>query len=536
MAADALLVTQIESASFGQSSGLFRREHQADPRVGRLLDRRRRRRRIGQESLSDRPQVTLANRERNPAGDTPVQGQGCVARFRLGLRQGRFRPSLYLQFEQRSRTKQPVDLTKVILDHIHTWNVLENDHRKRKVEGQIRKNRKIHTVVLVDKRIILARDGLARALHHFAANIDGVHFAEESRQRACDAARATADLEDAHLRRIAALADVFDIVADLLIDLGFAGSVKLLVGPIGSLSRDEIAGVLSRSLIPFLAHPAQGCVDWFVGHPSPDRNRINVERRFAVLFNMRIYTFALLPLLYAHGQNPPAPPVPFEVASIKANHSGRNGTGNHFTEQQATWTNTSLKAMITNVYRLKNYQLIGAPAWAETERWDIDAKTEAKTTIGHKFAALGFLLEDRFHLKVHRETRELPIYRLVVAKGGVKMIEVKEGETRPHRPSISPQPSHLQGWGCPVAQLADFLSGTYLNEPIVDATGLTGKYDFDLKWTADPTQAYLRDEAADPAGPSLFAALQEQLGLKLETAKGPVEVVVIDHVERPAEN
>lgn len=226
----------------------------------------------------------------------------------------------------------------------------------------------------------------------------------------------------------------------------------------------------------------------------------------------------------------------FEVASIKANRSSGNAMGNHFTEQQATWTNATLFSLISNVYRLMNYQILGAPEWTKNERWDIDAKTDGKTTTGQKFEMLGPLMADRFHLQFHRESRELPVYRLVIAKGGIKMTEVKDGEAGPHPPGISNRPSHLTGWGMPIAQLVSFLSGSYLNQPVVDATGLTGNYDFDLKWTADETQAYARDEASDPSGPSLFSAIQEQLGLKLESTKGPVQVLVIDHVERPAEN
>ncbi len=226
----------------------------------------------------------------------------------------------------------------------------------------------------------------------------------------------------------------------------------------------------------------------------------------------------------------------FEVASIKANHSGHNAIGNHFTEQQMSWTNTPLFVLITNTYRLRNYQVIGAPAWTHSENWDIDAKSAGKTTMAEKNEMLARLLAARFHLQFHRETRELAIYKLVIAKGGVKMKEVKDGEKRDHPGGISNRDSHLQGWAQPVNMLVSFLSGSYLNQPIVDETGLTAKYDFDLKWTADPNQAYQRDEAADPNGPSLFAAIQEQLGLKLEAAKGPVEVLIIDHVERPAEN
>jgi uncharacterized protein (TIGR03435 family) len=229
-------------------------------------------------------------------------------------------------------------------------------------------------------------------------------------------------------------------------------------------------------------------------------------------------------------------PLKFEVASVKANHSGGNAVGNHFTEQQTSWTNVPLTVLIRSVYRLKNYQLIGAPAWADNEKWDIDAKSEGKTTGKQRNEMLGNLLADRFHLQFHRETRELPVYRLVIAKGGVKMTQIKDGEVRPQKPGISNRPSHLMGWASPVGQLVYFLSGDYLNEPIIDATGLTGNYDFDLKWTPDPNQAYQRDEAADPNGPSLFVAIQEQLGLRLEATKGPVEVLIIDHVEHPTEN
>ena len=230
----------------------------------------------------------------------------------------------------------------------------------------------------------------------------------------------------------------------------------------------------------------------------------------------------------------PAPA--FEVTSVKANRTGHNAIGNHFTEQQMSWTCVPLSVLIESVYRLRNYQLIGAPSWVDNERWDIDAKANGAIPRNQMMPMLGTLLADRFNLKVHRETRELPIYRLVIAKGGVKLTEIKDGEPRTHTPGISNRPSHLTGWASPIAQLVDFLSGSYLNQPIVDATGLTGKYDFDLKWTADETQAYARDEAAEPGGPSLFAAIQEQLGLKLEPAKGPVEVIVIDHVEHPTEN
>lgn len=170
------------------------------------------------------------------------------------------------------------------------------------------------------------------------------------------------------------------------------------------------------------------------------------------------------------------------------------------------------------------------------------------------------LLEERFHLKIHREIRQLPVYRLTVAKGGPKLQPSKDGSCIP-RPVNSPPASTpastegaprpnfcgfhnvpddglnraLEGTGITTAALAETLSRNYvssLGKNIIDATGLSGAFDVHLRWAMDP----LSSPTGPDAGSSIFAALQDQLGLKLESAKASVEVLVIDHVEKPSAN
>jgi uncharacterized protein (TIGR03435 family) len=231
------------------------------------------------------------------------------------------------------------------------------------------------------------------------------------------------------------------------------------------------------------------------------------------------------------------PPASFEVATVKLNKSGDRAMGNHFDPERGTWTNTPLRVLITNAYRVQSDQLLGGPDWIRSERWDIEAKTEGATTTQQKFRMLQPLLEDRFKLKVHRETREMPEYRLVIAKRGSKLREFKkeDGDTRQMGTRIGR--GLIDAHGTEFNELTFFLRSE-LGRPVVDATGLTGKYDFKLDWVPDESQPNSGGDAPPPdaTGASIFAAIQEQLGLKLEAMKGPVEVLVIDHVEKPSEN
>jgi uncharacterized protein (TIGR03435 family) len=210
----------------------------------------------------------------------------------------------------------------------------------------------------------------------------------------------------------------------------------------------------------------------------------------------------------------------FEVASIKPNTSenGRSSTRPGPTELYLE--NTSLRKCIAIAYSVSEDRdsAISAPDWLNFERYDIAAKFPAGTPLDQVRVMLQNLLADRFKLKLHRESKELPIYALVATKNGPKLTESAPGT----QGSIGMSQGHLSGKSVPVAALADRLSGAVfqLGRPVLDRTGISGLYDFTLNWVPDDS------------APSLFTALQEQLGLRLEPQKGPVEVLVVDSMER----
>jgi len=256
-----------------------------------------------------------------------------------------------------------------------------------------------------------------------------------------------------------------------------------------------------------------------------------------------------------------APRPEFEVASIKLNKSGDLRAmivppgGGRFTA-----TNIPFQFLITVAFQIKDFQLIGAPAWVRSERYDIEAKAAGNPGRDEVEKMVQTLLEDRLQFKFHRETKELPIYALVVAKAG--KLHPAEGECppRPEGPPPLPEPGklptafcggffafpgHLSGQKVPITQLLNLLS-SFTGRNVIDKTNLTGKYDIDLQYTPEQGQFPALPGGAppgmpplpsiDPNGPTLFTALQEQLGLKLESQKAPVEMIVIDSIERPSEN
>jgi uncharacterized protein (TIGR03435 family) len=261
-----------------------------------------------------------------------------------------------------------------------------------------------------------------------------------------------------------------------------------------------------------------------------------------------------------------APKVPaFEVASIKPDKSGTEMTMLRTTPVGFVASNIALKELIRQAYDVEDNQILGAPSWTGSARYDIEAKVSSSDTEAlhdlspdQRRLMLQPLLADRFHLKVHTEVRELPVLTLVVAKGGPKLHEAKPGDTYPNGlkgfngqgggPGMMlMRPGQLTGQGIPLSSLTRLLS-QQLGSTVQDKTGLMGKYDFTLQWTPDrnaspmpgaPEPGQQGPGAAastDASGPSIFTAVQEQLGLKLESQKGPVEVLVIDHVETPSEN
>jgi uncharacterized protein (TIGR03435 family) len=263
-----------------------------------------------------------------------------------------------------------------------------------------------------------------------------------------------------------------------------------------------------------------------------------------------------------------APRFQYEIASIKPNNSVTdNRPVMNYTADGYIATGVPLIILIQSAYGIFDTDRIsGAPNWVNSERFDIDAKMDgaAIDALKNLSAAdrtparqqmLQSLLRERFKLTIHRETKELSAYTLVVAKTGSKLQEGKPGDTysngyRDSGGRGGPGTVQLKGrgglvaQGAPIANLAGMLSWL-LGHNVVDRTGLTGKYDFTLQWTPDEGESPMLSGAAsgqpaapppDPNGPSLSMALQDQLGLKLESKKGPVEIIVIDHVERPSGN
>jgi uncharacterized protein (TIGR03435 family) len=196
------------------------------------------------------------------------------------------------------------------------------------------------------------------------------------------------------------------------------------------------------------------------------------------------------------------------------------------------FTNVPLRRLIERAYGVKPFQLTG-PDWIDNVRFDITAKYPGDTTNEQRALMLRTLLAERFHLAVHRESKDMPAYALVVAKSGPKLEDAKQSGD-----STSTGRGRFEDKAVSMAGLADQLA-RQLEHPVVDKTGLTGIYNLKLEWTPDDQPAGKGDGASgEPAlGPSIFGALQEQLGLKLQTQKLPVEVIVVDHVDRtPVEN
>jgi uncharacterized protein (TIGR03435 family) len=221
------------------------------------------------------------------------------------------------------------------------------------------------------------------------------------------------------------------------------------------------------------------------------------------------------------------------VATVKphdpdSKHQGINAAGDHLTV-----FNQSVASLMVFAYSIHPKQIAGAPDWALHDRWDIEGKidTPGQPDLRQMQEMVQKLLADRFQLHFNRDKRELSVYAIRAAKGGPKL------KAAAHPEALADQ----QGSGGGTEQtltytsatMADFVMGEqfFLDRPVVDQTGLTGRYDFSFRYTYDEVHA------TDPnAPPGLFTAVQQQLGLKFEPVKAPVEVFVIDHVERPGEN
>jgi uncharacterized protein (TIGR03435 family) len=237
----------------------------------------------------------------------------------------------------------------------------------------------------------------------------------------------------------------------------------------------------------------------------------------------------------------------FEVSTIKPTQPEATGDskGRFITMPSAhrfVARNHTVSTLIGAAYNLTPRTISGGPAWAESDRWDILAGTPGakRPNIQEQMGMLRQLLTDRFQLKFHWEQKEMPYYALTVAKGGPKL---REGTDPPEGPKplifvLSPEGALLPGRNATMGELASVMQRAAVDRPVLDKTGVSGRFDFDLQWAVDETQfgGNGPKPLAEPAWPDLYAALQQQLGLKLEAGKGPVNVLVIDGVERPSEN
>jgi len=275
------------------------------------------------------------------------------------------------------------------------------------------------------------------------------------------------------------------------------------------------------------------------------------------LFPITILSIASVVIFHGplgHAQSPPTTPPPiastasqvttaslaFEVATIKPVKDPNPGRMHDRTDgRQYSTRYTTLRDLIMMAYGLDPRQIIGGPAWIATDEYDIDAVAgDGALAAGNWNVMLQKLLVGRFQLTFHHEQREMNVYALVVAKGGPKL---KAADAAEGHSSGCNQLGVCSFRGEPTDAFARWLQ-LVMDKPVVDKTGIAGEYGFTLTWTPDQSQftsmgIHVPPPTDNPnAPPELFTAIQEQLGLKLESQKIQAEVLVIDHVERPSEN
>jgi uncharacterized protein (TIGR03435 family) len=217
----------------------------------------------------------------------------------------------------------------------------------------------------------------------------------------------------------------------------------------------------------------------------------------------------------------------FEVAAIKLNTSGGGGSSTNTSDGEIIIRNNSLRQLIQNAFDVRSFSL-SAPDWLTAVNFDVTAKLPRKATFAEMRLMMQALLKERFGLVVHHETKTMQGYALVVAKNGPKIQPVAGDGGH----STNSSRGKIVAEGTNMAQLADMIS-RQLRQPVADMTELKGVFNLTLTYTPDTGE----EKPAGETGPSVYTALQEQLGLRLEARKIPVDIVVVDHVERmPAEN
>ena len=270
--------------------------------------------------------------------------------------------------------------------------------------------------------------------------------------------------------------------------------------------------------------------------------------------NWSVYYFGMCILAAAGALGQTAtPPLKFEVASIKPpDPTFRGASSSRDAGEGLDIRNVSVRNLITLAYGLRDFQLVGGPSWIDSESYDVLAKApivaagaasgapdgtaesmdHRKTRFQRVNERLRSLLADRFGLVMHHEARNQPVFLLTIAKDGPKLVQVPTPDGPPRKEEGR---GHSQGIAVPIEMLVATLSNaTHLT--VVDKTGLTGIFDYTLNWDPTPLGANPDSPPPDSVGPTIFTAVQKQLGLRLESGKAPVDVVVIDHVDHPSAN
>ena len=232
----------------------------------------------------------------------------------------------------------------------------------------------------------------------------------------------------------------------------------------------------------------------------------------------------------------------YDVATVKVNNTGSGSIRLSIRDDTLQATNIQLGPLLEAAFDIRRDQVVGLPHWAQVNHYDIIAKVvdmspeQLKGLSGdQRRAMIQHLMEQRFHLQTHVETRTMPLLELSVTKEGIKFTEWQRPieDHSQKKGSMSLNNEEMTAIGVPMETLVRFVSST-THMPVVDKTGLNGTYNFHLKWQREEEgqASGLHDQAL----PTIYAALPEQLGLKLESGKGPVKVLVIDHIEQPSEN
>ena len=243
---------------------------------------------------------------------------------------------------------------------------------------------------------------------------------------------------------------------------------------------------------------------------------------------MKSWAILLLLTLAGAGAGAQSASPAFEVASIKENKSGSPNSGNRTAGERYSGTNVSLVSLLRTAYALQEFQIAGYPAWAETDKFDVEAKMESGANPPDFPLMLQKLLAERFKLVVHREPRQTSIYTLVVAKDGPKLKPGDPSKCGGSSCGFNASPTEIVGENVSMSQFAFRLSRS-IGTHVVDGTSLKGTFDFKVTWLPDDRFS----GRGASANPTLFTAIQEQLGLRLQAGRGPVDTLVIDRAEKP---